>query len=105
MAMKRFPTVPAGTGLYPVIDVDGRLPAIPSDFIGARTMTVAVAGEPQRLAGSGDLTDRGLKFHQDAADANGTNGAEWAIGEDGHETFWAEPLPNNGRSGSFDLKD
>ena len=98
MAMKRFPNVPRGTGLYPVIDVDGRLPAIPTDFIGASTITVSVAGEPQQLAGSGDLTDRGLKFHQDAADASATDVAEWAIGEDGNETFWAEPLRNNERS-------
>ena len=101
MAMKRFPKVPRGTGLYPVIDVDGRLPAIPTDFIGASTITVSVAGEPQRLAGSGDLTDRGLKFRQDADDANGTeDSAEWAIGEDGHQTFWAEPLRN--KEGSAD---
>jgi hypothetical protein len=98
MAIKRFPKVPRGTGLYPVIEVDGRLPAIPTDFIGASTITVSVAGEPHRLAGSGDLTDRGLKFHQDATDANATDVAEWAIGEDGNETFWAEPLRNNERS-------
>ena len=98
MATKRFPNVPAGTGLYPVIDVDGRLPTIPTDFIGASTITVSVAGEPHRLAGSGDLTDRGLKFHQVATDASGTDVAEWAIGEDCNETFWAEPLRNNERS-------
>lgn len=100
MAMKRFPNVRAGTGLYPVIDVDGRLPAIPTDFIGASTITVSVAGEPQQLAGSGDLTDRGLKFHQGATDANAnaTDVAEWAIGEDGNRIFWAEPLRNNERS-------
>ena len=69
--MNRFPDVPAGTGLYPVIDVDGRRPAIPTDFIGASTITVAVAGEPRRLDGSGDLTDRGLEFRQYAADAHG----------------------------------
>ena len=52
-----------------------------------------MAGEPRRLDGSGDLTDRGLEFHQqDAADAAGTDVAAWAIAEDGDETFWAEPL-------------
>jgi hypothetical protein len=91
--MNPLSDVPAGTGLYPIIDVDGRQPAIPTDFIGASTITVAVAGEPRRLDGSGDLTDRGLEFHQqDAADAAGTDVAAWAIAEDGDETFWAEPL-------------
>ena len=91
--MNPVPDVPAGTGLYPIIDVDGRRPAIPTDFIGASTITVAVAGEPRRLDGSGDLTDRGLEFHQrDAADADGPDVAAWAIAEDGDETFWAEPL-------------
>ena len=95
MPLNRVPNVPAGTGLYPVIDVDGRLPAMPTDFIGANTITVSVAGEPQRLDGSGDLTDRGLKFRQDATDANGAVVAEWAIAEDGNEIFWAEP-PRHG---------
>jgi hypothetical protein len=90
MSMKRVPNVPAGTGLYPVIDVDGRLPAIPTDFIGASTITVAVAGRPRRLDGAGDLTDRGLEFRQRVTD--GTEVAAWAIAEDGNETFWAEPL-------------
>jgi hypothetical protein len=92
MAIKRVPTVPAGTGLYPVIDVDGRLPAIPTDFIGASTITVSVAGEPRRLDGLGDLTDRGLEFRQDSTDANGTRVTAWAIAEDCNQTFWAEPL-------------
>ena len=92
MVMKRFPNVPAGAGLYPVIEVDGHLPAIPTDFIGASTITVAVAGEPRRLDGVGDLTDRGLEFRQNAADAQGPDVAAWAIAEDGKETFWAEPL-------------
>jgi len=90
--MKRFPNVPAETGLYPIIDVDGHLPAMPTDFIGASTITVSVAGEPHRLDGSGDLTDRGLKFRQEAIDADTTPVAEWAIAEDGNEIFWAEPL-------------
>jgi hypothetical protein len=90
MAMKRVPNVPAGTGLYPVIDVDGHLPAMPTDFIGASTITVAVAGKPRRLDGAGDLTDRGLEFRQDVTD--GTEVAAWAIAEDSNETFWAEPL-------------
>ena len=92
MAMKRVPNVPADTGLFPIIDVDGRLPAIPTDFIGATTITVAVAGKPRRLDGSGDLTDRGLEFRQDVTDTDGTEVAAWAIAEDGNETFWAEPL-------------
>jgi hypothetical protein len=87
-----LPDVPTGTGLYPIIDVDGHRPAMPTDFIGASTITVAVAGEPRRLDGSGDLTDRGLEFHQqDATDAAGTDVAAWAIAEAGDETFWAEP--------------
>ena len=90
MSMKHVPNVPAGTGLYPVIDVDGRLPAIPTDFIGASTITVAVAGKPRRLDGAGNLTDRGLEFRQDVND--GTKFAAWAIAEDGDENFWAEPL-------------
>jgi len=85
MAMKRVPNVPAG--LYPVIDVDGRLPAVPTDFIGASTITFAVAGKPRRLDGAGDLTDRGLEFSQHVTD--GTEVAAWAIAEDGSETFWA----------------
>jgi len=92
MAMKTVPNVRAGTGLYPVIDVDGRLPAIPTDFIGASTITVAVAGKPRRLDGSGKLTDRGLEFRQDVSDTEGGEVAAWAIAEDGNETFWAEPL-------------
>jgi len=92
MAKKPVRNVPAGTGIYPVIDVDGRPPAIATDFIGASTITVAVAGEPRRLDGSGDLTDRGLQFRQDVTDTDGTDVAAWAIAEDGHETFWAEPL-------------
>lgn len=92
MAMKRFPNVPAEAGLYPVIEVDGHLPAIPTDFIGASTITVAVAGEHRRLDGLGDLTDRGLEFRQNPADTQGTDNAAWAIAEDGNETFWAEPL-------------
>ena len=90
MAMKRVPSVPAGTGLYPVIDVDGHLPAMPTDFIGASTITVAVAGKPRRLDGAGDLTDRGLEFRQEVTD--GKDVAAWAIAEDGNEIFWAEPL-------------
>ena len=90
--MDPIPDVPAGTGLYPIIDVDGRHPAIPTDFIGANSITVAVGGEPRRLDGSGGLTDRGLQFHQQpAADADGIDAASWAIAEDGDETFWAEP--------------
>jgi len=90
--MNPVPDVPAGTGLYPIVDVDGRLPAIPTDFIGAGTITVAVAGEPRRLHGFGDLTDRGLEFYQrDVADADGPDVAAWAIAEAGDETFWAEP--------------
>ena len=89
MSKKHVPHVPAGTGLYPVVDVDGRLPVIPTDFIGASTITVAVAGKPRRLDGAGDLTDRGLEFRQDA---DGTKIAAWAIAEDGNQTFWAEPL-------------
>jgi hypothetical protein len=103
--MKHIPNVPAGTGLYPVIDVDGHLPALPTDFIGASTITVSVAGEPHRLAGSGGLTDRGLKFRQDAADANRTGVAEWAIGEDGNEIFWAEPLHSDEHSPGTDPRD
>ena len=83
MAMKRVPNVPAG--LYPVIEVDGRLPAIPTDFIGASTITFAVAGKPRRLDGAGDLTDRGLEFRQHVTD--GTDVAAWAIAEDDSETF------------------
>ena len=60
MAMKRFPKVPRETGLYPVIDVDGRLPTIPTDFIGASTITVSVAGEPQQ---NGCLTDSSGPCH------------------------------------------
>ena len=89
--MNPLSDVPAGTGLYPIIDVDGRQPAIPTDFIGASTITVAVAGEPRRLDGAGNLTDRGLEFRQDVND--GTKFAAWAIAEDGDENFWAEPLP------------
>ena len=92
MAMKRFPIVPVGTGLYPVIDVDGRLPAIPTDFIGASTITLAVAGKHRRLDGLGDLTDRGLEFRQNATDTQGADIAAWAIAEDGNRIFWAEPL-------------
>ena len=92
MGRKPVPNVPAGTGLYPVIDVDGRLPAIPTDFIGASTITVAVAGEPRRLDGSGALTGRGLEFRQYATGTDGTDVAAWAIAEDGNEAFWAEPL-------------
>jgi hypothetical protein len=91
MVMTRFPNVPAGAGLYPVIEVDGHRPAMPTDFIGASTITVAVAGEPRRLDGLGDLTDRGLEFRQYATDAQGRDGAAWAIAEDGNEIFWAEP--------------
>ena len=91
MAMKRFPNVPVETGLYPVIDVDGHLPAMPTDFIGASTITLAVAGKHRRLDGLGGLTDRGLEFRQNATDTQGAETAAWAIAEDGNETFWAEP--------------
>lgn len=91
--MSLIPNVPAGSGIYPIIDVDGRRPDLVTDFIGATTITVAVAGEPRRLVGLGDLTDRGLEFdQQDAADVEGTDAGAWAITEDGDETFWAEPL-------------
>lgn len=90
--MNLVPDVPAGAGLYPILDVDGRLPNIPTDFIGAISITVAVAGEPRRLVGFGRLTDRGLEFRQQpAADPAGTDAGAWAITEDGDETFWAEP--------------
>jgi hypothetical protein len=89
MSTKHVPNVPAGTGLYPVIDVDGRLPAMPTDFIGASRIIVAVAGKPRRLDGAGNLTDRGLEFRQNVTD--GTKAAIWAIAEDGNQNFWAQP--------------
>ena len=90
MPTKRVPNVPAGAGLYPVMDVDGRLPTLPTDFIGASTITVAVAGKPRRLDGAGELTDRGLEFRQDVI--VGSDVAAWSIAEGGNENFWAEPL-------------
>ena len=95
--MNPVPDVPAGTGLYPIVDVDGRQPDIPTDFIGASMITVAVAGEPRRLVGLGELADRGLEFHQgDVADAAGPDVAAWAIAEAGDEAFLAEPLHGPG---------
>ena len=91
--MNPLPMFRPGPGSTRSSTLTGVSRAIPTDFIGASTITVAVAGEPRRLDGSGDLTDRGLEFHQqDAADAAGTDVAAWAIAEDGDETFWAEPL-------------
>jgi hypothetical protein len=90
--MKQIPDVPAETGLYPIIDIDGHQPHDLTDFIGSFTISIAVAGEPRRLVGIGDLTDRGVQFQQHAADINGTDVGVWAIAEDGDGTFWAEPL-------------
>lgn len=90
--MTQVPEVPAETGLYPIIDLDGRRPHILTDFIGAVSISVAVAGESLRLDGFGDLTDRGVQFHQQhPADVNGTEVELWAIAEDADGTFWAEP--------------
>ena len=90
--MTQVPDVPAETGLYPVIDIDGRPPHALTDFIGAVSISVAVAGEPRRLGGFGDLTDRGVQFHQQhTPDVNDTGGGAWAIAEDSDGTFWAEP--------------
>ena len=87
------PDVPAGTGLYPIIDVDGRQPRHPDRLHRGQHDHRCGGRRARRLDGSGDLTDRGLEFHQqDAADAAGTDVAAWAIAEDGDETFWAEPL-------------
>ena len=52
------PRIPAGSGLYPIIEVDGHHPDIPTDFVGANTITVAVAGVPRRLADPGKVLDR-----------------------------------------------
>lgn len=90
--MTQIPDVPAGTGLYPITDIDGHQPRGLTDFIGAVTISVAVAGTSRRLGGVGDLTDRGVQFQQHAADVNGTDVGVWAIAEDGDGTFWAEPL-------------
>ena len=91
--MTQIPDVPAGTGLYPITDIDGHQPRGLTDFIGAVTISVAVAGTSRRLGGVGDLTDRGVQFHQQhTSDVTDTDGAVWAITEDGGGTFWAEPL-------------
>jgi hypothetical protein len=37
--MNLVPDVPAGAGLYPIIDVDGRHPSIPTEIIGANPIT------------------------------------------------------------------
>jgi hypothetical protein len=91
--MTQIPDVPAETGLYPIIDIDGHQPRALTDFLGAVTISVAVAGESRGLGGFGELTDRGVQFHQEhTADASPTDAGVWAIAEDGDGTFWAEPL-------------
>jgi hypothetical protein len=91
--MTQIPDVPAETGLYPIIDVDGEQPRALTDFIGAVTIGVAVAGTSHRLGGVGDLTDRGVQFHQQhTADVTDIDEEVWAITEDGGGVFWAEPL-------------
>jgi len=73
--MTQIPDVPAGTGLYPITDIDGHQPRGLTDFIGAVTISVAVAGTSRRLGGVGDLTDRGVQFHQQhTADVTDTDG-------------------------------
>ena len=44
--MTQIPAVPAESGLYPIIDIDGQQPRALTDFIGAVTISVAVAGSP-----------------------------------------------------------
>jgi len=46
-----------------------------TDFIGAVTISVAVAGMSRRLGGVGDLADRGVQFRQQrTADVTDTDG-------------------------------
>lgn len=91
--MTQVPDVPADTGLYPIIDIDGHRPHALTDFIWAVTISIAVAGEPHRLAGHGDLTDRGVQFHQEpTAGGDGGGRGDWSVAEGGDGLFWAEPL-------------
>lgn len=95
--MTQLPEVPAEAGLYPSSTSMGISRAPRPTTSGAVTIGVAVAREPRRLGGVGDLTDRGLQLHQQQrADSFGIGtdndvGVE-AIAEGGDVTFWAEPL-------------
>ena len=85
-------TRPAVTGLYPVVDVAGRRPTLPTDFVGAAAVTVLVDGEPTRLTGMGGVTANGIQFEQrDPADQVHAGVRVWTILEDRDQTFWAEP--------------